>query len=49
MALNLQERANMVFQKEKEGIRHSPIINNNRRAPITSQGITNIEVNLFIY
>jgi hypothetical protein len=39
MALNLQERANMVFQKEKEGIRHSSMINSNRRAPITSQGI----------
>lgn len=34
MALNLQERANIVFQKEKEGNRHQSIT---RRTPISSQ------------
>jgi L-ribulose-5-phosphate 3-epimerase UlaE len=33
MALNLQERANVVFQREKDGMRQIT----HRRAPITSQ------------
>ncbi|KAI8353199.1 vesicle coat protein [Blakeslea trispora] len=37
MAFNLQERANIVFQKEKENMRHSSITHNSRRAPISSQ------------
>ncbi|RCI02962.1 hypothetical protein CU098_008651 [Rhizopus stolonifer] len=36
MALNLQERANMVFQREKEGMRHS-VANSNRRTPMSPQ------------
>ncbi|KAI8367958.1 vesicle coat protein [Choanephora cucurbitarum] len=37
MASNLQERANLVFQREKESMRHSSITHNSRRAPISSQ------------
>jgi hypothetical protein len=41
MALNLQERANIVFQKEKENNRHyynyATTTNNRRTTPISSQ------------
>lgn len=38
MALNLQERANIIFQKEKESSRHSSYYSSTtRRTPISSQ------------